>query len=206
MIVGAVLTLSACGGDGDKLGVETTASTAFPPPATGATTINVATGASGSTLTPTLPQTGITTVAPGSGTTIQAPPTTSGTVTASGTTYTVKSGDSLNSIAKSFDVSKDDIIALNGITNPNNILVGQKLKIPVQRATTTTAAATTKAGPTTTKPVIDSGIVYTVKSGDTLSKIAKTLGVTQAQLISLNGLADANDIKVGQKLKVPATE
>ncbi|MGD9796257.1 MAG: LysM peptidoglycan-binding domain-containing protein, partial [Acidimicrobiia bacterium] len=179
----------------------------FPPPATGATTINVATGASGSTLTPTLPQTGITTVAPGSGTTIQAPPTTSGTVVASGTTYTVKSGDSLNSIAKSFDVSKDDIIALNGITNPNNILVGQKLKIPVQRAATTTAAAaTTKAGPTTTKPVVDSGIVYTVKSGDTLSKIAKTLGVTQAQLISLNGLADANDIKVGQKLKVPATE
>ena len=45
--------------------------------------------------------------------------------------------------------------------------------------------------------------VYTVESGDTLSRIAKRTGVGVAALKSANGLADGN-IRIGQKLKVPA--
>eukprot|EP00461_Guttulinopsis_vulgaris_P000025 UN00025 len=43
---------------------------------------------------------------------------------------------------------------------------------------------------------------YTVKSGDTLSAIAKKFGCTVAQLVSLNNIKDANKIKVGQVLKL----
>ncbi|MEU8469605.1 peptidoglycan-binding protein [Streptomyces sp. NPDC029006] len=45
---------------------------------------------------------------------------------------------------------------------------------------------------------------YTVKKGDTLSAIAKAYGTTVAKLVSLNGLKDADELSVGQKLKVPA--
>jgi murein DD-endopeptidase MepM/ murein hydrolase activator NlpD len=45
--------------------------------------------------------------------------------------------------------------------------------------------------------------VYTVKSGDTLGKIAKANGTTWQELKKLNNLANANQIKVGQKIKLP---
>ncbi len=45
------------------------------------------------------------------------------------------------------------------------------------------------------------GSSYTVKSGDTLSKIAKKLGVTTDSLIAKNGIKNPNRIKIGQKLE-----
>ena len=45
---------------------------------------------------------------------------------------------------------------------------------------------------------------YTVKKGDTLSAIAKAHNTTVAKLVSLNNLADPDDLAVGQKLKLPA--
>ena len=43
---------------------------------------------------------------------------------------------------------------------------------------------------------------YTVKSGDTLSKIAKEYGTTHEALAQLNGIANPNKIYVGQKIRV----
>lgn len=45
--------------------------------------------------------------------------------------------------------------------------------------------------------------VYTVKRGDTLSKIAKEYGTTVAKLVELNGIKNANLISVGQLIKLP---
>jgi LysM repeat protein len=44
---------------------------------------------------------------------------------------------------------------------------------------------------------------YTVKKGDTLTAIADKYDTTVAKLVSLNGLKDADDLAVGQKLKLP---
>ena len=44
---------------------------------------------------------------------------------------------------------------------------------------------------------------YTVQRGDALSRIAARYGVTQRQLIALNGLRDANHIRIGQRLTLP---
>lgn len=44
--------------------------------------------------------------------------------------YEVQPGDSLSAIAQRFDVRIEDLIALNGITNPDQIQAGQKLQIP----------------------------------------------------------------------------
>lgn len=43
---------------------------------------------------------------------------------------------------------------------------------------------------------------YTVKKGDTLSKIAKEYGTTVNELVKLNGIKDPNLIRVGQVLKI----
>ena len=43
---------------------------------------------------------------------------------------------------------------------------------------------------------------HTVKSGDTLGRIAKTYGISVQELADLNGIKDINKISVGQSLKV----
>lgn len=50
-----------------------------------------------------------------------------------------------------------------------------------------------------------SGSTYTVKSGDTLSRISRMTGTSVSTLVRLNGLASANKIRVGQTLKVQGT-
>jgi LysM repeat protein len=54
--------------------------------------------------------------------------------TAAAHTYTVKSGDRLLFIAKRFNVSPDELIAVNKIKDPAKLQVGQPLKIPVKKA------------------------------------------------------------------------
>lgn len=45
-------------------------------------------------------------------------------------TYIVAEGDSLYAIALQFDVELDALIQVNGLSDPNDIQVGQELKIP----------------------------------------------------------------------------
>ncbi|MGG1397368.1 LysM peptidoglycan-binding domain-containing protein [Bacillus salipaludis] len=114
------------------------------------------------------------------------PATTSNTAT---TTYVVKKGDSLSKIAVKFKSTVSELKKLNGL-NSDRIRVGQKLKVPGTAKTTTTTSSTTKNVST-----------YTVKSGDTLGKIAKQFDLSLQDLKALNGLK-SNLIRVGQKLKV----
>ena len=72
--------------------------------------------------------------------------------------------------------------------------MGQKLKVyPPEKQTTTTSSSQQKPS--------SSGTVYTVKSGDNLTKIAKKYNVTVDYIKKKNNLK-SNDLKVGQKLKL----
>lgn len=77
---------------------------------------------------------------------------TSSTVFVSTTTvvsfYVVQAGDTLSKIAGRFGVTTTDLMALNGITNPDHIEKGQRLKIPSSTVTTTapTGLLTTTTG------------------------------------------------------------
>jgi len=121
--------------------------------------------------------------------------------TKSSNTYTVKSGDSLSKIATSYGMSVSQIATLNQISNVNVIRVGQILKVAGTSATTSQSSATNI---TTSKVSVNTG-TYTVKSGDTLSKIASSYKMTVAQLATLNNITNVNMIKVGQVLKVTQT-
>lgn len=46
--------------------------------------------------------------------------------------------------------------------------------------------------------------LYIVKAGDTLSKIANTFQTTVDEIMTVNNLADPNNIKVGQRLTIPS--
>jgi LysM repeat protein len=74
--------------------------------------------------------------------------TTLATTTTRPTVYVVVSGDNLGRIAAKLGVSKDDLMAVNGITNPDHIEVGQKLKIPQPGEVIPTTVAPSEA-PTT---------------------------------------------------------
>ncbi|WP_434105941.1 LysM peptidoglycan-binding domain-containing protein [Limosilactobacillus fermentum] len=120
---------------------------------------------------------------------------TSTSSTTSATTYTVKSGDTLSSIASSHNTTTAALTSLNSLANPNLIYVGQVLKL----ANTTTASTSSTSSAASTS---SSAMTYTVKSGDTLSSIAISYNTTTSTLTSLNNLSNPNLIYVGQVLKV----
>ena len=120
---------------------------------------------------------------------------TSTSSTTSATTYTVKSGDTLSSIASSHNTTTAALTSLNSLANPNLIYVGQVLKLAI---TTTASTSSTSSAASTSS----SAMTYTVKSGDTLSSIASSYNTTTSTLTSLNNLSNPNLIYVGQVLKV----
>ena len=125
--------------------------------------------------------------------------------TKSNNTYTVKSGDTLSKIAANHNMSLAQIANLNQISNVNVLRVGQVLKITGSSVTTNQSNANNSNTKITTSTVSTSTASYTVKSGDTLSKIASSNKMTVAQLASLNNITNVNMIKVGQVLKVTQT-
>lgn len=97
-------------------------------------------------------------------------------------TYTVRSGDTLSSIASKFGTSYQALANLNGISNPNLIYAGQVLRVN----------GSASAG----------SVYYTVRAGDNLSAIASRYGTSYQSIASLNGLANPNLIYAGQTLKI----
>jgi lipid-binding SYLF domain-containing protein len=95
-----------------------------------------------------------------------------------------------------------------GVT-PTEILIRKGVKNPDSAnllAAVSKAAAETKKAEGETKKAASpegGGKYYTVKSGDTLSKIAKKHGTTVNELVKLNNIKDTKQISVGQKLLLP---
>jgi murein DD-endopeptidase MepM/ murein hydrolase activator NlpD len=96
--------------------------------------------------------------------------------------YKVKSGDTLTGIASHFGVSMMTLWWANKITSKDSLHAGQDLIIP---------------------PV--SGLVVTVKSGDTLDSVAADNKVDPQDIVAVNGLEDTVLI-VGQVLVLPGAK
>lgn len=121
--------------------------------------------------------------------------------------YVVQSGDSISKIAVRHGVKAADIIDLNGIKDPNKIIVGQKLLLPAYATPSQSKPVPAKAGaaaPAKAEKTADGQTVHVVKNGDALSKIAKAYGVKQSAIIEANGIKDPNKINIGTKLVIPA--
>lgn len=115
------------------------------------------------------------------------------------TTYTVKAGDTLSGIASKHKVSLSNLIKWNNLNStliyPGNVLVINK---PVTAENTSNTSNQNSKKPQKAETTTT---VYTVKSGDTLSRIALEYNVTIANLKKWNSLK-SDLIYIGQKLNI----
>ena len=123
-------------------------------------------------------------------------PQSSSSSSSTTSTYKVASGDTLSKIAQRFGTTYQELARINGISDPNKIRVGQVLKLPNSSSNSNSTYSNTS---------ISSYNTYTVVSGDNLSKIAQRFGTTYQEIARINGISDPNKIKVGQVLKIPAS-
>jgi peptidoglycan DL-endopeptidase LytE len=127
------------------------------------------------------------------------------------TTYTVKSGDTLSGIATKHKVSLNDLMKWNNLNStliyPGNVFVVSK-PTTTEKPNNTPNQKTVKPNPSAQQKTetpkenkVQSATVYTVKSGDTLSRIAIEYKVTVANLKKWNNLK-SDMIYIGQKLTI----
>ena len=76
--------------------------------------------------------------------------------------------------------------SLNDLQNSNFISVGQSLRLPQSQS----------------ERIIKDEYIYTVVSGDTLSKISKMTGKSIKDIMQKNRITNPNKISVGQRLSI----
>jgi len=111
--------------------------------------------------------------------------------------YKVRSGDTLFDIANRYDLSVDELLAANQLTEDDvyTIQPGDELTIPAPTPMVDATPAATAAKQT-----------YTIRSGDTLLAIALRLGVTIEDLRAANNMSvtQGRVLRPGDELVIPS--
>lgn len=196
--------LSAC--QRDRPAAEQSGWTVTPSPAAGATgTVSPVAGATTTVVgvpatTPGAVVVG-TPLAPPTSAIVVASPTVEIVAVPVGPTfgYIVKAGDTLFTIALTYNTDVDTIRRLNNLPD-DSIQVGQVLVVPG----TGSAAPGTTDGTPAPEPTATPGFVYTVEAGDNLTGIADALGVDWRDIAAVNNIQGPGyTIFRGQKLVIP---
>ena len=116
-------------------------------------------------------------------------------------THTVKSGDNLYRISLNYGITLKQLQQANPGVNAQSLRIGQKLVIPA--ASGKASAAPVAKADHTPAPRAAAGGTYEVKSGDSLSKIARLQGTTVAALQAANPNLNPNKMAIGQKIQLP---
>lgn len=133
--------------------------------------------------------------------------------------YTITEGDTISEIARKIGVPRSELMEANNLREGQQIYIGDQLIVPQPEIveepkqeiaqTEPTKEAPAPAAPEVKKeekapvaPEIASNGTYVVKSGDTLSRIAREHGITISALKTANNLS-SDLINLGQSLKIP---
>ena len=94
------------------------------------------------------------------------------------------------------------VVALSGLMSFLSACGGDDAQV-VETLPVMVAESTTTIPLETTTTLSANPEYYTIQQGDTLSAIAKSFGVSVADIVAANGLPNADAIQAGQKLAIP---
>jgi LysM repeat protein len=118
------------------------------------------------------------------------------------TEYTVKRGDSWNSLANKLDTTGDELAKLNGTSASRMLQLGDTIKLPAD-ANIDSSATQAKADSKDKKRSKTATTTYTIKRGDTLNSIARKFEVDINELAGMNGIPASTMVRVGDNIEVP---
>lgn len=124
------------------------------------------------------------------------------------TVHVVAPGENLYRIGERYGLSWTAIAELNGITNPDQIVVGQELRLSAAAPDTGVPPAEPVAGEPPAAPEPESSApvsTHTVRPGDSVYRLSQLYGVSWVEIAEANGLTTPNQIYVGQVLKIPVS-
>jgi spore germination protein len=93
--------------------------------------------------------------------------------------HVVQQGQTLSGIAAAYSTTPEEIIRANELPNPNSLVVGQAIVIPII------------------------GSFYWVQQGDSLWSIARKFGITAQRLAQVNRISLNTPLQIGQRLYIP---
>lgn len=122
-----------------------------------------------------------------------------GWTSAGGSVITVRQGDTLAAISRRYGVPPEAILATSRMTAAAQVVPGAQVVIPVY----STAAATSVGAAPATGAAPGGSTTHKVTPGQTLLSISRTYGVPSQAIMQANNLTDANQIRIGQVLRIP---
>lgn len=130
--------------------------------------------------------------------------------------HVVARGESLTAISRRYGLDVQELMRINGVTNPNHIEIGQTLRLSAVAVAAPAARAETPAPPrqapampsqaATAAATVEAGGTYVVQAGDSLSRIAQAHGLTMQQLMRANAIINPEVVYVGQTLRIPGAD
>ncbi len=117
-----------------------------------------------------------------------------------GTTIIVGTSDTMDSLARRYNVSAAAIMQANHLSGPRALQPGQQLIIPHQAPVPHQPVL---AAAPAAKPVVAAADVHVVNRGDTLISIARHNHISVAELAKANSLSPTAPLKIGTRITVP---
>ena len=138
-------------------------------------------------------------------------------------TIVVKSGDTMSRLARRHRTTVAVILSTNGLTNPDRLFAGQKLRIPHRADTVSKSPTPEKQKPSdksvhsqrrtssepsqvgTRRRAAEKHVLlkHWVREGESIGEIAQTYGVTTTSIIETNGIHRPDAIPAGMVLWIP---
>ncbi len=114
--------------------------------------------------------------------------------------HVIAVGDSLSQVAQRYNVGMANLAAYNQILDYNNVVIGQKLRIPPVGVEITEATEAAETAEVETLPGADG--YHVVRKGESLSAIGRLYNLSLDEIMALNDITEPNTIQMGKMLRV----